>query len=772
MTKNIFFFIKLITLTLLFISNLYADNLSIIPIKKPVLDKITKEKKITQGIIRPRAKPINKVINENSSTEILKPETKPLIKSKKNQTDKSEEKLITTEKIATVIDVKKKNKINLLIPKSKPLLIKKTNTQIKIKSKYYSQRDFDAARKSIQAMEKRQWSKALSSAKKAKDKSIYNFIQWRHLLTSGNQANFYDYMTFIKQNEKYPRINRIKYLAEHKLSTDKISPKKIIDWFDINEPLSGFGKLILGESHIKRGDIEKGSYLIKDGWITADLNRSNMKIFRKKYKKYLNAEDYIKRADYLAWENKYWDLKRMLKYLPKDYELLYTARQILMSKSYGVDKAIKNVPTRLKNDAGLNYDRLKWRRKRGRVDDSLEIIFKVRNNKDYLVRPDKWWIERSIMARALIYKKKYELAYKVSSKHSLDKGAEFAEAEWMSGWIALSFLNDPILAIDHFNNFYQNVGYPISLSRGAYWLGRSYEKIGDNKKSYEWYEEASQYLTTYYGQLGHLKIKPNENFELNEQQIINKDYRKYFYKKDLVKIIHLLDELNKEKYTKSILKHLANDNIEAGSEILAAELSTNISRYDYAIQISKLASYEKRFHNDFNYPIISTPKYINGRKIPETAFILSIIRQESEFDMSANSHAGAQGLMQLMPYTAKLVSKQAKLPYSKSRLTRDPEYNINLGSHYIAGLILQYDGAYPFATAAYNAGPKRVKYWKKINKDPQKKQIDYVDWVELIKFKETRNYVQRVMENYNVYRYILEKKPIRMKDFFKDQPLF
>ena len=128
--------------------------------------------------------------------------------------------------------------------------------------------------------------------------------------------------------------------------------------------------------------------------------------------------------------------------------------------------------------------------------------------------------------------------------------------------------------------------------------------------------------------------------------------------------------------------------------------------------------------------------------------------------------------MQLMPYTAKLVSKQAKLPYSKSRLTKDPEYNINLGSHYIAGLILQYDGAYPFAVAAYNAGPNRVKYWNKINKNPQKNQIDYINWIELIKFRETRNYVQRVLENYNVYRYILEKRPITMKNFFKDQPLY
>ena len=733
MPRNIFFFIKSLLLSSIVIGNLYAAEISIIPLKKPIFDNEASSEMVSQGILKPKSKPSKKI--------------KKIVK-------------------------KNVKKINFLFPKSKPIVIKKSRSIVKEQSKYYSLKDYNIAKKSIQAMEKRQWSTALSLSKKAKDRSINNFINWRHLLTTGNQASFYDYLAFIKNNENYPRINRIRYLAEHKLSTNKISPKKIINWFDANEPLSGYGKLILGESFILTGNIEKGTSLIKDGWITADLNRADMKFFRKKYKKYLNADDYIKRADYLAWEGKSWDLKRMLRYLPKDYELLYTARQILMSKSYGVDNAIKNVPTNLKNDAGLNYDRLKWRRKRGRVDDSLKIIFKIRNNKEYLVRPDKWWTERAIMARALIYKKKYETAYKVSSKHSLDKGSEFAEAEWMSGWIALSFLDDPILAIDHFNNFYQNVSYPISLSRGAYWLARSYEKIGDKEKSKEWYEEATKYLSTYYGQLAFLKIKPDEKFELREQAKVADSYRKYFYEKELVKITHLLDELNKDKYTKNILKHVANDNVSSGSEILAAELASNISRYDFAIQISKLASYQKRFHNDFNYPIISTPNYVNGRKIPETAFILSLIRQESEFDMTANSHAGAQGLMQLMPYTAKLVSKQAKLPYSKSRLTSDPEYNINLGSHYIAGLILQYDGAYPFATAAYNAGPKRVKYWKKINKNPQKNQVDFVDWVELIKFKETRNYVQRVLENYNVYRYILEKKPIKMKDFFKDHPLF
>ena len=713
--------------------------------------------------IIPLKKPIQtqKETQEKLLIDVLKPLPKPVKKTEK-------------KKIEEKITEKKKKVSNLILPKKKPLIAGSTpSKKVELKkSKYFSKKDFALAKKAISEMKKAQWPNALKTSKKAKDKSIYNFIQWRHLLKKGNQATFFDYKNFIDKNKDYPRIGRVKYLAEHKLSTNKIQPKRIIDYFENTEPLSGFGKMILGESFVMTGEKEKGIRLVKDGWISAELTKSELKFYRKKYKKYLNADDYIKRADYLAWNNKYWDLKRLLRYLPKDYELLYNARQLLMSKSYGVDNAISKVPAKFKNDAGLNYDRLKWRRKRGRVDSSVEILLNIKNTKDYLVRPDKWWTEREIIARSLIYKKRYELAYKISSKHAMTEGPDYAAAEWMSGWIALSFLDDPLLAKDHFENFYNNVGYPISVARGAYWLGRTYKSLDDKDNSTKWFKEASKYLTTYYGQLAFIELDPNKNFELTEDIKIEKKYRDIFFKKEIVKLIYLLDELDEDKYTKHMLRFLANDSIENGSEILAAELATDIERFDFAIQISKIASYEKRFHNKYNYPIISTPSNINGRKIPESAFILSIIRQESEFDLSANSHAGAKGLMQLMPYTAKLVAKQAKLPYSKSRLTTDPEYNINLGSHYIAGLILEYDGAYPFAIAAYNAGPKRVRYWKKINKNPQKNQINYIDWIELIKFKETRNYVQRVLENYNVYRYILEQKPILMKNFFKDDPLF
>ena len=585
-------FISLVISIIVNINNLSAETTILVPLKKPSLTDEEIVKKLTQNILLPIKKP------------------------KKIKEIKIVEKKITK----TVKDTKDK-KLSFKIPKKKPSIPGVTTSRSVKISKYYSKKDFNIARKAISEMQKSRWTSSLKIAKKAKDKSIYNFIKWRYLLTTGNQASFYDYKVFIDRNNQYPRIDRLRYLAEHKLSTSKVSPKKIIKWFTSKDPLSGYGQMILGESFILTGEKTKGINLIKKGWITAKISKNELKFFRKKFKKYLNADDYVKRADYLAWNNKYWDLRRLTRYLPKDYELLYTARHILMSKGYGVDQAIKNVPEKFKNDAGLNYDRLKWRRKKGRVDSSVEILMKIRNDKDYLVMPEKWWKEREIVSRKLIYKKKYEIAYKISSEHGMTAGAEFAEAEWMSGWIALSFLKDPLIAKDHFHNFYKIVSYPISTSRGAFWLGRTYEKLGNKEQSLKWYQEASKYLTTYYGQLAFLKLNPNGKFVLNNDMKVDNKYRYIFYNKELVKIIYLLDELKKDKYTKYILRHLANDNIKRGSEVLAAELATNIERYDFAIQVSKIASYQKRFHNQFNYPIISTPKTINGRKIPESAFI-------------------------------------------------------------------------------------------------------------------------------------------------------
>jgi soluble lytic murein transglycosylase len=708
---------------------------------------------VTAEPILPKSKPFidqkTKIITAKKKG--IYPEKKPQIIKKKTIITKAEDEII-------------------IYPEKKPLFFKKKTVKSTYKSTLVSQKDFKIAKAAFKALEKRKWLTAIKIAKKAKDKTIFKLIYWLYLKEPSNAASFYDYVTFINLNPHYPRISRLKYLAEHKINLNTVPRDFVIKWFNGKDPLSSFGKIKLGEIYIKQKNVEKGSQLIKEGWIKARLSKSDLKYLKRKYKKIITTKDVIKRADWLAWEGKHWDLGRMLRYLPKGYLNLYRARQLLMSNSYGVDIAINNVPKELKNDIGLQYDRLKWRRRRGRLDPSLEILFNITTDPSKLIRPDIWWKERSILTRSLIYKKKYALAYKVCSNHSMSEGSEYASAEWLSGWVALTFLEDPNMALQHFKNFYNNVGYPISLSRGAYWMGRAYKTIGNNQKSQKWFNEAIKYLNTYYGQLAFQEIYPEKTFSLNEQPKVGEKYKEEFNKNELVKSIKLLNELNKTLYAKDLLKHLAKLNIEKGSEILAGELSIEIDRYDFAIQIAKEASYEKRYYNKLNYPVIEIPNVVNKKRMPKPELVLAIIRQESEFDHNANSAVGAKGMMQLMTYTARLVAKSAKMSYSKNKLKNNPSYNIKLGSYYLTGLLESYEGSYPFALAAYNAGPKRVKYWKKINGNPQNGKIDYVNWIELIKFDETRNYIQRVLENINVYRFMLSGKPIRIYNFFEDKP--
>ena len=746
---------------------------SVLPKKKPVRKKIEIQKKIS-GNKKNQLIEKNKFSKEIFSTEL--PVKKPVSRdnNKKQISNNSFLEPETQKKIQALKD--KKNSIDskqvikkenvFLYPPKKPLNYSNVSTKIETKSKILKEKDYVKAKNIFNLIKKGKWITALQQTKKVKDQEFRNLVTWLYLKEPGNLATFNDYKNFINKNTDYPRISRLRYMAEHKIILENTSPKAVINWFDEVEPLSGTGKIKLGESYLKIDETELGINMIKSGWTNADLSSRDVKYYKKKFNKILSTQDHLKRADYLAWNNKYWDLKRMLRYLPKKERLLYNARFILMTNSYGVDKAISDVPKELINDLGLQYNRLKWRARRNRLEGSLEILRKF-HGEETLIYPELWWKLRENITRDLIYAKKYELAYEVSSNHHLNEGPEFADAEWISGWLALSFLKKNELAINHFENFYKNVGYPISLARGAFWLGLAHEKNNNNDKAKKYYKDSAKFTNTYYGQLSFNKINIGQDFRLSSEFKVTNGYEKEFNKNKLIQHVILLKEMDRTKFSKDILKHLATLNIEKGSEILAAKLSTEVGRYDYAIQISKQASYEKRFINTYNYPIISIPEEINGKQMPSQELILAIIRQESEFDARANSYVGAQGLMQIMPSTAKLVARNLKTTYSKSLLKRDPSYNIKLGTYYFNSLLEDYDGVFPFAIGAYNAGPNRIKSWVRKYGDPNRGEINFIDWVELIRFKETRNYVQRVIENINVYKFILNKNPIKIDGFYR-----
>ncbi len=708
------------------------------------LDNITKNKKKEQITLTPKNDvPKEEELNQKKEIKKETKESKP-----KPIAEKEIVKPKDTKEIKTNVEVKE------VIPKIKPQDFKNFTPESKgpLETKTLNNKDFEISKVVFDYVDRKQWKLALSDAQKMQDKTIYTLVNWMYLIDSQSGASFNEYFIFIKNNKDWPRINRIKYLAEHKINFDNNTPSSIIEYFTNNPPLSGFGKLRLAEALLENNQAEKSKSLVKDGFKDAELSKNDLRYFSKIFKKFLTQQDYTLRADYFAYEAKYQDLRDTIEYLNPDYQKLYNARAALFTKR-SADNLIAQVPQYLKEDPGLIYDRIKWRRKKARFDDALTLI--NQSASDSLERNQYLAKERLSIARDKIQDKEFKTAYEILKDHRLKEGSDYAEIEWHLGWLALSFLNQPDAALAHFLKMNAAVSYPISKARAAFWIGKTYKKLGQVNQANTWFKTGSQYGTTFYGQLSHKEIDEkkfsiNNSFKFSEEK-----YEEFKKNNPLAKSVIVLKELNRTKYTKDILRHLGDvDQNKTAEEIsMAGLLAQDIERYDFAIQIAKNASYKNLNFLEISYPKIEVPKQIKDQKILDSSVILALIRQESEFDTSATSRVGAKGLMQIMPATGKLLSKVTNIDFSREKLTRDKDYNLALGSYYISDLDDLFGSQY-LAFAAYNAGPNRVEKWIKTHGDPRKKQIDAIDFIELIPFHETRNYVQRVSENINVYEYL------------------
>ena len=708
------------------------------------LDNITKNKKKEQITLTPKNDvPKEEELNQKKEIKKETKESKP-----KPIAEKEIVKPKDTKEIKTNVEVKE------VIPKIKPQDFKNFTPESKgpLETKTLNNKDFEISKVVFDYVDRKQWKLALSDAQKMQDKTIYTLVNWMYLIDSQSGASFNEYFIFIKNNKDWPRINRIKYLAEHKINFDNNTPSSIIEYFTNNPPLSGFGKLRLAEALLENNQAEKSKSLVKDGFKDAELSKNDLRYFSKIFKKFLTQQDYTLRADYFAYEAKYQDLRDTIEYLNPDYQKLYNARAALFTKR-SADNLIAQVPQYLKEDPGLIYDRIKWRRKKARFDDALTLI--NQSASDSLERNQYLAKERLSIARDKIQDKEFKTAYEILKDHRLKEGSDYAEIEWHLGWLALSFLNQPDAALAHFLRMNAAVSYPISKARAAFWIGKTYKKLGQVNQANTWFKTGSQYGTTFYGQLSHKEIDEkkfsiNNSFKFSEEK-----YEEFKKNNPLAKSVIVLKELNRTKYTKDILRHLGDvDQNKTAEEIsMAGVLAQDIERYDFAIQIAKNASYKNLNFLEISYPKIDVPKQIKDQKILDSSVILALIRQESEFDTSATSRVGAKGLMQIMPATGKLLSKVTNIDFSREKLTRDKDYNLALGSYYISDLDDLFGSQY-LAFAAYNAGPNRVEKWIKTHGDPRKKQIDAIDFIELIPFHETRNYVQRVSENINVYEYL------------------
>ena len=482
-------------------------------------------------------------------------------------------------------------------------------------------------------------------------------------------------------------------------------------------------------------------------WVNADFNKLDERSFLQRYRGMLRQADHVARLDRLVWGGYRAEARRIYPLVPPEYRALAETRLALGAEEAGAERLISRVPADLQRDPGLLYERVRWRRRKEHYADAIALLDGAPKDMGH---PEAWAVEREVLARYALADGNSRVAYRIAAAHGLDTGAHFAELEFLAGWIALKFAHQPDTAYDHFVRLYETVKLPISRARGAFWSAEGADAMGYRQLANAWYATAADFITTYYGQLAAAHLGAPGASRIVEPQPTPADTAS-FYRRDLVKATRAFAQIGADEYVRTFVHDLSDRAETPVDHALVARLASEIGRPDLAIAAAKRASYAGVTLLAEGYPLEEVPP---GGSV-ERPLILAMTRQESAFDRAAVSTAGARGLMQLMPATASHVAKALGMPFSQSRLTGDVRYNLTLGRAYLGDMLGSFAGSYVLAVAAYNAGPARVQEWIANFGDPRKKNVDVIDWIESIPVAETRNYVQRVLENLQVYRFRL-----------------
>ncbi len=614
-------------------------------------------------------------------------------------------------------------------------------------------RSKDARAKFAQALsaaDDERWSDAITLAAQTNDPVAAKYIAWLRLGAADSGATFDEIAAFLAANPEWPDHIRLRRRAEEAMGPD-IPDDRILDWFAHAPPVSPDGAFQYARVLEAKGRIEDAAKVVQRAWTKMPIGLDQSDDFRRRFHQYLRPDDDIARLERLLWNGDVRSAQREMRYVPKNWQRLAHARIALMIRARHAERALTQVPPSLRNDPGLIFEQVRWYRRSRKMQQAVDLL--LRHPKLPVIwRPDRWWREREYLARWALSEDDAALAYKLATSHFQTDGADFAEAEWLAGWIALRKLNRPDEALRHFQTLYDNVSYPVSRARAAYWLARTYEVKEQNNTATRWYREAASYITCFYGQLaaGHLLESERKSLP-KEPEPSDKDVAA-FEARDLTHVVRLLADFDdRRREVRSFMIAIARTAKTPIDWTLATRLAQDTGRYDLAVAISKLALQNGVVLSNSGYPALE-PVNAASEQFPDPTILHAVVRQESAFDAEAISNAGARGLMQLMPETALRVARRLKMPFSKNRLTRDPTYNLRLGQAYLADMLGEYDGSLILALAAYNAGPVRVERWLETYGDPGPSIYDAIDWTESIPFSETRNYVQRVLENLAVYR--------------------
>ncbi len=601
------------------------------------------------------------------------------------------------------------------------------------------------------------WSQGERLSREIGDKVLLKLVlSQKYLGTKKGKVNFVEVIKFINENPTWPQIQKLKIKAEQ-LIDENTDQSMIVKWFDKNKPLTDLGCKHYAKA--LRGPINQESIkIIKHGWVYGDFeNVQEEQEYYSKYKKYLTEQDHIRRVDEHLWYLDVAEAQRSIHLLPKNAQAAAIAQIAAIKKQNNADELFNRVPEK-NYSSGLLFWYLKYKEKEEPNKRIIKLFNKIPSDPKH---GHQWWRLQAFYARELIKDKNYLDAYNIIAKHFANNPSDASDAEFMAGWLALEYLRNPTKALVHFQKLNEMVKQPISLARAKYWLGRTYEKLNNKENARKFYTQAKQYSYTFYGQVAAIELG-DEKIILPAMPKREHHHQKNLEKNDVVRAAKLLVKYGKPDLAQLYVKSALGNIKDPGEMLHVIEIVKAYKNTYYLVEAAKTASQNHVFIKDFAFP---DPYNMNNIPV-EQAFAYGIIRQESVFNQYAISTANAMGLMQLAKGTACDNAKELKISCNVAKLTKDPTYNIKLGTHHLKDLLEINEGSYIITIAGYNAGNNRVKKWLPIYGDPRvmKNYREIINWLESIPLYETRNYVQRVLENIQVYRTILNKNDkLRLK---------
>lgn len=612
--------------------------------------------------------------------------------------------------------------------------------------------DKQLVREALDAIFSNDFSRGLTLKDRVSHPVSKTLIEFYYVRDGSLDASVNRMLAFTREHPDWP-LSLIHDRMERAMLIRGTNAATVIEAFSRRNPTTGAGKAALALAYAERGETGRARTLASEAWRHDAFDAEEADAFLRRGGNLLSAADHKFRMDRLLYSDRTREALRIAQRLDGTQRALAKARAAVSRREGNALSRIEGLPAAARRDASALFGRIQAMRRAGRDEAAARLLLDAPRDPAVLVDPDAWWVERRLAARHMIEVGNPRMAYQIASKHSAQSPASRAEAEFHAGWIALRFLDDPRTAKRHFERLRSFVRTPISIARAEYWIGRADQAAGNTSRARYHFDAAAVHSSTYYGQLAAEQIGRGRLF-FRSAPSPSADERRAFEHRGPVMAMRLLSELGYKRNPVPFLIDLTMVERNPDTMVLYAELAGELGLVDRMLAIGKLGLSRGWAFESYAFPTIGMPSNANYGGL-ERAFAFAIARQESTFNAAAVSPAGARGLMQLMPNTARHTARKLGIGYSKSRLTSDPAYNVSLGSHYLATLVSEFGGSYVLASAAYNAGKSRVVEWIGRFGDPRTGQIDPVDWIELIPFTETRNYVQRVMENLQVYRALL-----------------